>query len=252
MDHGGVVAVRRDGDVLDTAIVEPERQPARQLPAPCRGVGLEVTAPVEHGVAILRNILGRAGGKRVLPDGVHAPSVLRAPVPALPRIRVARLHGVAPAQIQQAGLAPMRAMNRLALAMAVGLAEDRVGPVLLMHPLDLGSYETACLVPAYALVLAHPAVLGIALALGIPIDALHGERNAVARVGAALVRQREVRRRGLHARLEGRAVAARELPVVELLFGVVLVEAHRADAHDLAVEHIGSHHVGATAAGFEP
>ena len=229
--------------MLHAAIVEPEGKLARQLAAPSRRGRLEVTAPVQHGVCVLGDILRRVGRERVLPNRVHTPRVLSAPVPAFPAVRVARLHGVAAAQIEHRGLAAMAAVHRLAFPMAVGLAENRIGTVLIVNALHLRGDELASLVPADADVLARTAVLRVPLAFRIPIDALHGERDAVLGIRAALVHKRERRRRGLHARLERLAAPSLENPVVQLFLGVIVFEAHGANADELAVFHIRGDHV---------
>ena len=250
--HGGrVVAVGRDGDVLDAAVIEPVRQLRGELPAPRRCRGLQVAAPVQHSVAVLRDILCRVRGMGVLPDRVHAPRVLGAPVPALPAVGVAGLHGVAPAQFQQPRHAAVRGVHRLALAVAVSLTEDGVRAVLVVDALDLGRDELGGLVPRDAHVLARAARLGVPLALRVPVHALHGMGNAVLRVRAPLVHQREGRRARLHSRLERRAVAPGQRPVVQFFLRVVLVVVHRPDAHELSVLHVGGHHVGATSAGLQ-
>ena len=238
-----VVRIRGDRDMLHAAIVEPEGKLARQLSAPSRRGRLEVAAPVQHGIRMLGDVLRRVGREGVLPDRVHSPCVLGAPVPAFPAVGVARLHGVAAAQVEHRGLAAMAAVHRLAFPMAVGLAENRVGTVLIVDALHLCGDELASLVPADANILARAAVLRVPLAFRIPIDALHGERDAVLGIRAALVHKRERRRRGLHARLECLAAPALKNPVVQLFFGVIVFEAHGANADELAVLHIRGDHV---------
>ena len=238
-----VVRIGGDRDMLHAAIIEPEGKLARQLAAPSRRGRFEVATPVQHGVSILSDILRRVGREGVLPDRVHSPCVLGAPVPTFPAVRVARLHGVAAAQVEHRGLAAMAAVHRLAFPMAVGLAENCVGTVLVVNAFHLGGDELASLVPADADVLARAAVLRVPLAFRIPVDTLHGERDAVLGIRAALVHKRERRRRGLHARLERLAAPALKNPIVQLFFGVIVFEAHGANADELAVLHIRCNHV---------
>ena len=238
-----VVRIGGDRDMLHAAIVEPEGKLARQLAAPSRRGRLEVAAPVQHGIRMLGDILRRVGRESVLPNRVHSPCVLGAPVPTFPAVRVARLHGVAAAQVEHRGLAAMAAVHRFAFPMAVGLAENCVGTVLIVNALHLRGDELASLVPADADVLARAAVLRVPLAFRIPVDTLHGERDAVLGIRAALVHKRERRRRGLHARLERLAASAFKNPVVQLFFGVIVFEAHGANADELAILHIRCDHV---------
>ena len=156
------------------------------------------------------------------------------PVPALPAVRLAGLQRVGAYEVEHAALAAVRRVDELRLAVAVELAEDRCGPVGLVHALDLAGDERARLVPADAHVAARAAVLRVALALRVPVHALHRVGDAVLRVHALLVAQRQRRDERLEARLEGLS-AGLELPGVQVLGRVVLVEAQRADAQYLVV-----------------
>ena len=79
----------------------------------------------------------------------------------------------------------------------------------------------------------------MALAIRVPVDALERERDAVRRVGAGLVNERERRVQRLHARLERMALRV-DRPVVQVLLRVVLVEVDRTHTHDPAVHGVDS------------
>ena len=137
----------------------------------------------------------------------------------------------------------MAAVHRFAFPMAIGLAENRVGTILIVNALHFRSDELARLVPADADVLARAAILRVPLAFRVPVDSLHRKRDAVLGIRAALVHKRERRRRGLHARLKRLAAPSLKNPVVQLFFGVIVFEAHGANADELAVLHIRCDHV---------
>ena len=132
----------------------------------------------------------------------------------------------------------MRAVDRTSLAMAVALAENGVAAVGFVDALDLRRDDVGGLVPADTLELGLAAVLRVALAVGIPVHALEREGDAVGRIGAGLV--------DLHARLEG-VVLRVDRPVVQILFGVMLVVVHRTHTNNFAVFRVNGGQVGAVA-----
>mgnify|MGYP007025180061 CR=1 FL=1 len=183
--HGvGVVHVGRDVYLLDAELGEPVAQAARHVAAPAERRGLGVAAPEEHRVAVLRDILDDVVLLVLLAERVHAPDVLGAPVPAFPRIGVARLHGVAaslgaagsdgpltvtvhPEVVRQldSGLLECYLVEQVALGTAgtvdgldqmvpVRLHEDRVQAIRFLNAQHLGRDDIGRLVPADPFVLA--------------------------------------------------------------------------------------------------
>ena len=228
--HGvRVVHVGRDVDLLDAQLGEPEAQPACHVAAPAERRGFGVAAPEQHGVAVLGDVLDDVVLLVLLAQRVHAPDVLGAPVPAFPAVGLARLQGEAPAQVKKLRDAAVRGMDDLRLAVAVDLAQDGLGTVLVMHALDLARGDFRRLVPADAHVPAGAARLGMAFAVGIPVHAAHRVGDAVLGVHALLVAKRQGRHERLEARLE-RGAARLYLPGVQLLGRVVFVKMERADA----------------------
>ena len=253
VDGVGVVHVGRDVDLLHADLGEPEAQAARHHAAPAKRRGLGVAAPEQHGVAVLGNVFDDVVLAVLLAERVHAPDVLGAPVPAFPAVGLARLQREAAEQVQKVRHAAVGGMDDLRLAVAVDLGEHGVGAVGLDDALELGGDELGRLVPADAFVLAHAAGLRMALAGRIPVDALERIGDAVLRVDALLVHERQRRDERLETRLEG--VPARlDLPVVEIFGGVVLVEVERTDAQDLVVflVDVDRAGVGAQAEAVEP
>ena len=242
--HGrGVVAVGRHEHRQHAYLVEPVAQTARHLAAPAPRRGLGIGAPVEDGVAVLGDVLDHVRGDGLHAHRIHAPGVLGAPVPALPAVGLAGLLEEAARQVQQVRLAAVGGMDVLRLAVAVGLGQDGERTGFLLNALDLGGDEVACLVPRDAHVLRRAAVLGVALAVRVPVHALERVRDAVRRVGARLVRHRERRRVALHARLQ-HVPACLDLPRVQLLGRVELVVVQRADARHAPVLHVDFGDVG--------
>ena len=242
--HGvRVVHVGRDVDLLDAQLGEPEAQPACQVAAPSQGGRLHVAAPEQHRVAVLGDVLDDVVLQRVLPERVHAPDVLGAPVPAFPAVGLARLQRVGADEVEHAALAAVRRMDELRLAMAVELAQDGGRAVRVMHALDLFRDEVARLVPRDAHVAAGAARLRMALAMRVPVLAAHRVGDAVLGVHALLVGERQRRDQRLEAGLE-RLPARLDLPGVHLFRGVVLVEVQRADAQDLVLLLVDVHRAG--------
>ena len=245
--HGvGVVHVRRDVDLLHTDFGEPEAQTRRLLARPAPRRGLRVAAPEQKRVGILGDVLEQVVLMGVLAQRLVAPGVLGAPVPAFPAVWLAGLHGEAARHVQKVRHGAMRAVDRTGLAVAVALAEDGVAAVGFVDALDLRRDDVGGLVPADTLELGLAAVLRVALAVGIPVHALEREGDAVGRIGAGLVDEGERGVQRLHARLEGVALRV-DRPVVQILFGVMLVVVHRTHTNNFAVFRVNGGQVGAVA-----
>ena len=251
--HGDPLALVAGARVVEVGRYEERAQPqlfqevghaAGLLPAPAPRGGLEVAAPVQHRVAVLADVLVQVLLVHLHADRVHAPHVLGPPVPALPAVGLARLQRVAAAQLQHHGLAAVRSVDHLGLAVPVGLAQDGQGAVLVVDALDLGGNEGGGLVPRDALVLGHAAVARVALPLRVPIHALHRIQHAVLRIDALLVAQGQRREQRLVAGLEHLA-ARLDAPGPALLHARDVVVVQRADAQHLAVLHVDACRVGA-------
>ena len=148
-----IVHVGGDVDLLHADLGEPEAQAARLLarPAPRRRLG--IAAPEQHGIGVLGDILEQIVLMRVLTERLVAPGVLGAPVPAFPRVRLARLHSQAARHVEQVRHRSVGTVDGARLAMAVALAEDGVAAVGLIDTHDLGGDDVGRLVPGDALVL---------------------------------------------------------------------------------------------------
>jgi len=70
-------------------------------------------------------------------------------------------------------------VDGLALAVPVSLRQDGERAVFFVDAPDLGGDQVGRFVPGDPLVLALAAILGITLAVGVPIDPLHGELDTV-------------------------------------------------------------------------
>ena len=246
--RGPVVHVGADVDLPDADLAPEVADLRGHLATPAPGRGFRVAPHEQHGVAVLAGVHQQIRLERLLAHRVHAPHVLGAPVPAFPAVGLAGLQGEAAQQVQKMRVAAVAGMHDLRLPMAVALQEHRRGPVFVDAPPDLVGADLRGLVPADALVSADPARFGMALPVGVPVDALERVRHAVLGVHALLVADRQGRQRGLEAARE-RVAAHGELPGIDLVLGVLVVQAQRPDARDAPVLHV---HRGRVASGAEP
>ncbi len=247
VDGARIVHVGADEDRLDPDVVEPEAHAAGLLAAPPKRRRFGIGTPEQHGVAVFSDVLEHIALPALLADGIHAPDVLGAPVPALPAVGLAALRGAAAYEVEHGNLAAVASGDVLRFAVPFALAVDGERAVGFLDALDLLRNEVGGLVPADALVLRRPARFGVPVSVRIPIDALQGIGHAVLRIGALLVGKRERADERLHARLEHVPVFFQR-PVVEIFLGVLLVVVKRPDAHDLAVQNIDVRRVRADAA----
>ncbi len=209
VDGGGVVEVGADVHLLDARSRPELADAAGVLPGEAPGGGLFVAAPLEHHVAVLGDVLDEVGRRRHHALEALAPHVLGSPVPAFPTVRVADLLGEATHHVEQPGLVAVGGVDGLVLAVAVALGEDGERAVFLVDAPDLGGDDVGRLVPGDAPVLALAAVLGVALAVGVPVDADHGELHPVGRKGPLLVGEGERRGKGFRQRASASRRCAR-------------------------------------------
>jgi hypothetical protein len=189
-------------------------------------------------------ILAEPAGKNTLPAIAWALQRIRAESPSATAVVFPSDHllGESAHLVQKQRGAAVRGVDELAFAVAVTLDEDRQRPVLPVDAPDLGGDEVRGLVPGDARVLALSAVLGIPLAVRVPVHPLEGVHDPVRRIGPLLVREAPGGGRRLHERLERLAVLL-HLPRVEARGIVLGVEVERPDSDDLAVLDIhGARH----------
>ncbi len=240
---GGVVEVGADVDLLDADLTPPVAQTARELTLPAPRGGLLVAAPEQQQLGVLGDVREQVA-LLALADGLATPDVLVAPPPAFPAVGLADLQGEATPGAQQLAPRAVTGLHDLVLAVLVALVEQCGRPILLLDALHLAGDDVQGLVPGDALVLAHAAVLRVALAVGVEIHAHHRVADTGGGVDAFLVGDAVRRDQGLHAGLE-RAATHLELPGVEIRLLVLPVVMHRADADDLAVLDVHHRRVGA-------
>src|SRR4030042_718444 len=116
--------------------------------------------------------------------------MLGAPVPAFPAIRVPHLLGKAPHHIEEPSLVAVRGMDGLAFAVPVSLHQDGKWAVLFMLPFHFVGDDSGGFFPGNSLILAFTAILGVSLAVGVPIDPLQGVLNPIRGIGPFLISQR--------------------------------------------------------------
>ena len=189
-------------DELDAGFLEP-------LPAN-RAFERAVGAAVRFGVArpehdhlgLFEPVLDGAVGLRLADAHRAAPVMRRAPVPAFPAVRVVMHLGHADRVLELAQRAQVvadvapRVMRRMA-------ARDRAVAMHRLLPRDLVRDDVERFVPADALVTRDAAVLRVALAVRIEVDALHRIQDPVGRIDGRLD--------GLAVRGERRLARRREL-----------------------------------------
>ena len=143
-------------------------------------------------------------------------------------------------------VAAVATVHDFRLAVAIALTEHGGVAVRVYDTTNLVGADLGSLVPADALIAGDTTVLRIALAVGVPVDALQRIRHAVLRIHALLVADRKRRQRGDGAARE-RVAAHLQLPRVQLFLGVLVVEMQRADARNAPVLHVDGRRVGARA-----
>ena len=231
VDGRAVVEVGADVDALDAQLRQIVAQAAGHMRHDAERRDLRVAAPEEQKVGVLGDVRVEVGLRRHLADGLAAPDVLRAPEPALPRVHVAHLQGVAAHEREQPVRAAVARGDVLALAVHIGLAEHGLGAVGRLHAQELLCDDLRRLVPADADVFRLAAVFRMALAVRIPVHALQGVFHAVGRVHARLVAEAERRDRHAVGRLKCFA-AGLYFPRVAVRLRVFLVVEIRADPRD--------------------
>ena len=208
---------------------------------------LRVAAPEQEHVGVLRDIRIQVRVRGHLADGLAAPDVLRAPVPAFPGVHVPHLQRVAAHQRQQTVRAAVARGHALSFAVHVALAEHGLRAVSLLHPDELVRTDLRGFVPGDADVLALSAGLRVPLALRVPVHALQRVLHAVRGVHAALIAQ--AKRRDRHAvRRHERLPPGFDLPGAAMLIRVVSVVKIRTDPGDpvlIRVDQAGAAALGA-------
>ena len=194
---------------------------------------------------MLRDVVEQVAG-HALPVRLVAPQVLGAPVPALPRIGLARLDGGAAQKLQQLHHGAVARVHDLRLAVAVLLHQDGAGAVHVVLALDFLGDDVGGLVPADALVLGDAARFRVAVPLRVPVLADERVRDAVARERVLLVGHRGGRDQRVQRLFEDLALVFQpeRLQVVHGIGGIVLEGAH---AQDPVVFHVDRGKVGADA-----
>ena len=194
-----------------------------------------VSRPEHDHVAVLQAVLDRAVGLRLADPQRVAPVMHGAPVPAFPGIRVV----VHARHADRIGEAEQRreVVADIAPGMMRAVRErDGARAMLALLPLDLGGDERDRLFPGDAHIAGLAAVLRIALAVRIEVDALHRVEQPVGRIDDRFGVLPMRRQRGLGRRREVHA-ARRDGPGLR----IVVVEIDRRHAHDLAVLDVDEH-----------
>jgi hypothetical protein len=86
-------------------------------------------------------------------------------------------------------LAAMSGIDNLILPVTVGLCQHGVRSVFFVDPLELTGNNLGSLIPGDSDVLALSPVLGVPLAVGIPVNPLEGIFNSIGGIGPFFVSQ---------------------------------------------------------------
>ncbi len=223
-----------DVDHLDADVLRPQAADRAFEAGIAAGRRLRVGRPEHHQFAILETVLDLPVGLgRAVAHGI-AVVVHRAPVPAFPAVGVDDHLGRADRVVEPEQRAEIVA--EIAPGVVRGMAgEDRAVAVLRLHPPDLGSDDVERLVPGNALVAGDAAVLRVARAVGIEVDALHRMEQPILGIDRRLVGEAVRGNAGLRRRRE-RLSARRDGPAA--LRRLVRLELDRRHADDLAVLHV--------------
>ena len=239
----GVVQVGGNEDLHNAGFGQEALQNAghHAAPAPRRGFG--VAGPHDQAVAVFADVLEQVLNMTLLANGLHAPHVLCTPGPAFPGVGLACLQGVAAQKVEQFLLAAMGSVQNLGLAMAVALQKQRFHAVSLFNAHDFFCANVSSFVPGNTDVLGFATGFGMTIAIGIPVNALQRERNAVLRVNALLVAVLQRAGAGMRLGLKHGAVARGDLPGAHVFDVVLFTVVHGANAQDLSILHINCRRV---------
>ena len=162
------------------------------------GSSLRVTTLANNHVRVLGTIVVEVGTEfHVEANRLVTPDMLGTPVPSFPAVRVTYLLGVAAEEFHQVSRAAMTCIDYLALGVAFGLEADAFGAVFVDDSLDFAVDDVKRLVPGDSHVLAGAAVLGVPLAVGIPVNPLEGIEDTVGRIDSFFIGVTVGRIRGL-------------------------------------------------------
>ena len=118
-------------------------------------------------------------------------------------------------------------------------------PYFLMDAFQLAGNNVAGLIPGNSLVFAFAAILGIAFAIGVPVNSLKRELNSVGGIDPLFVRQRKGTGERLPGGFYGLSIPF-NLPLAHIIFAVFPSVAQRPYAHDFSIFDI-HHPLGAPA-----
>ena len=237
VNGGTIVEVGADVDLLDADLGPEVADLRRHLATPTPRSRLRVAAHADDGIGVLADVPEQVRLVCLLANRIHAPHVLCAPIPAFPAIGLASLQRKASEKVHEVRVAAMARVHDLRLPMTVALAEHRRVAIGVDDAANLVRANLGGLVPADALVTGNATVLRIALPVRIPVDALQRVRHAVVRVDALLVAYGHRRQRRDEATCQ-RVAAHLDLPGIDFVFGVLVIEMKRADTRDASVLHV--------------
>ncbi len=232
---GGVVVVGVDEHHLDAEFLEPEAARGALEGAVHSSGRLGVGRPEDHHLGVLERVLEEVVLLRDAEAVAEAPHVGAAPLPALPAVRV--VLGIGEADEVHEAVVGAEAVAHVAPEMVgAGGRHHRRRPVLALDAQHLGGDHVERLVPADGFVGGLAAILDVALAVRVEVDALERRHDAVRRVDGGAVADRPGRERRLARRGE-RTAARRDGPGRR----VGLVELQRDDALDAPVLDVHVH-----------
>ena len=156
-------------DQFDVQILEPLTADRAFLRGVVPAGGFRVGRPEDHHLGMLHEILDGAVILRHTDPHGMAPMVQAAPIPAFPTVRIVMNFGMTN-QIHEAEIGAQIVSDIAPRMMRAVTGCHGTGPVIALHPLNLGGDDVQRLVPTDSFIARDAAIFAIALAIGIEID----------------------------------------------------------------------------------
>ena len=179
VDRRGMIEVGRQRDDLDAGALEPFRHLERDRSGHAEAGRLRIVAGEDDHLGVLEHVVPDRVLIGLAERGVEAPDVLRPPVIAFPAVRIPDLLGPpAPSEVlldhvEQIVTPEMQRLQVAALAVAVGLDQDRLHrAVLLADAVQLADDDVERPIPA------DPRIAAAAAHLGLGLSGLQSLRNS--------------------------------------------------------------------------
>ena len=206
---GGMVEVRIDMNDFDAHFLQPLAAWRAFVRRIRTAGGFRIGRPEHDHFGFLHQVLDQAIGLDLAQAHAIAVVVHRAPIPTFPTVRV--VHHLGGADGVEKLVGSTEVITNISPGMVrTMVAHDRALTEITLYALDFRSDDIERLVPTDPDIAGNAAILAIALAVGIEVDALHRIEQAIRRIYCRLLANRmrghrrlTWRRPALAARLDG-------------------------------------------------